>query len=39
MFIGLDVGGTHTDGVLLNKEGQVVRVSKVKTRSHLHTSI
>lgn len=31
MIIGIDVGGTHTDGILI-KAGEIVKISKVPTR-------
>ena len=37
--IGLDVGGTHTDGVILNAEGKAVAWGKTTTTPHLGDGI
>ncbi|UQZ87982.1 hydantoinase [Deltaproteobacteria bacterium Smac51] len=33
MYLGIDVGGTHTDGVLLNQDFDIARSAKVRTRA------
>lgn len=38
MFVGIDVGGTYTDGVIIHK-GQILATAKVPTYSRLSKSI
>ena len=39
LILGIDIGGTHTDAVLIDREGRLVASSKCKTTPDVHQGI